>query len=89
MFVDEGWKLVYTDGSTKQVKGWWRAGYGAWFGEGDDRNVGLPVPAKERQSVSQRELRGVLYALEQRRASEKMVVVLDSEYVYKGITEIC
>ena len=49
--------------------------------------MGLPAPPAERQSVSRGELRGVLYALEQRRASEKMGVVLDSEYVYKGITE--
>ena len=59
----EQWTLVYTDGSAKQVRGWWQAGYGAWFGEADQRNVGLPVPATERQTVSTGELRGVLHAL--------------------------
>ena len=49
--------------------------------------MGLAVPATERQSVSTGELRGVLHALQRRRAGEKMAVVLDSEYVYKGITE--
>ena len=44
--------------------------------------MGLPVPDSERQSVSKRALRGVLW-----RAGERMVVVLDPEYVYKGITE--
>ena len=37
----EHWTLVYTDGSAKQVRGWWQAGYGAWFGEAHPRNVGL------------------------------------------------
>ena len=31
----ERWTLVYTDGSAKQVRGWWQAGYGVWFGEAD------------------------------------------------------
>ena len=83
----ERWTLVYTDGSAKQVMGWWQAGYEARFGEGDHRNVGLPVPTIERQSVRRGELRGVLHALQCRRAWGGMVVVLDSEYVYKGITE--
>ena len=43
----ERWTLVYTDGSPKQVTGWWQAGYGAWFGSVDKRNVSLPVPATE------------------------------------------
>ena len=76
----EEWQLVYTDGSAKQVRGWWQAGYGVWFGEGEDRNVGAPVPTHECQSVSRGELRGVLHAVERRRGGG-MVVVLDSEYV--------
>ena len=63
----EGWQLVYTDGSAKQVRGWWQAGYGVWFGEGGDSNVEALEPTHERQSVSRGELRGVLYALEWRR----------------------
>ena len=67
---EEGWTLVYSDGSAKQVKGWWQAGYGAWFEEGCERNVGSPV-----------------YALMSKRVREKTVVVLDSKYVFKRITE--
>ena len=63
---EEGWTLVYTDGSAKQVRGWWQVGYAAWFGEGNARNVGLPVPTGERHGMSRGELRGVLHALEQR-----------------------
>ena len=66
----EGWQLVYTDGSAKQVRGWWQAGYGVWFGECEDRNVGARVPTHKRQSVSRGELRGVLYAHQQRRGGE-------------------
>ena len=73
--------LVYTDALAKQVRGWWQAGYGL------ERRTNRIVPAAERQSVSRGEIRGALHALHRRRAVEKMVVVLDSEYVYKGITE--
>ena len=52
-----------------------------WFGEGDAKNAGMPIPTNERQSVSPGELREVLYALDHRQAFERMVVILDSEYV--------
>ena len=83
----EKWTLVYTNGSAKQVRGWWQAGYGAWFGVTDNRNLGLPVPDVERQSMNREALYGLLYALERRRVDEKMVAVLDSKYVYKGIAQ--
>ena len=37
--------------------------------------------------MSTGELGGVLHALQRRRAGEKMIVVLDLKYVYKGIIE--
>ena len=40
-----------------------------------------------RQSVSRAELRGVLRVLQLLRPGERMVIVLDSEYVYKGIID--
>ena len=84
MLEAKQWMLVGTDGSAKQVRGWLQADYGAWFGEADQRNVALPVPATERQSVSMGELHGFVHALQRPRAGEKMLVVLDSEYVYEG-----
>ena len=54
----DGWTMVYTDGSAKQVRGWWQAGYGAWFGDTDEHSMGLPVLVTECQSVSSGELRG-------------------------------
>ena len=80
----QGWVVVYTDGSAKTVRGWERAGYGAYYAAKSSRNFVAPVPETE-QSVSQGELRGVLHALLLRQGS--VLVVLDSEYVFKGITE--
>ena len=83
----EGWAVVYTDGSAKVVRGWAQAGYGAWYGPGSLRNSSDFVPLGEKQSVSTAELRGVLHAVRSRRWEERMIVVLDSEYVFKGIMQ--
>ena len=58
-----------------------------WFGEEAYRNFGAPVQTCQRQSVTQGELQEVLHAILQRNKDECMVVVLDSEYAYQGITE--
>ena len=82
----EGWVVVYTDGSAKRVRGWMQAGYGVWFGHHHSRNFRAHVPAHERQSISRGELRGVLHAMLSRAEGERMVVVVDSEYIFKAIT---
>ena len=74
-FCKTGWGLV----------AWWQAGYGVWFVRNSERNHAVPIPAPE--SVSRAELRGVLHAMRSRRAGDRMVTVLDPEYVFKGITE--
>ena len=83
----DGWTVAYSDGSAKTVRGWAQAGYGVWYARGSSRNCAAHVPVGERQSVSRGELRGVLHALLHRSPGERLVVVLDSEYVYKGIVE--
>ena len=83
----QGWTVVYTDGSAKVVRGWAQGGFGAWYGPGSLRNSSDFVPLGEKQSVSRAEMRGVLHAVRSRRWEERMVVVLDSEYVFKGITQ--
>ena len=85
--VGEGWTVVYTDGSVKVVRGWAQAGYGAWYWHDSLRNSSDFVPLDEKQSVSRAELRGVVHAVRSRRWEERMIVVLDSEYVFKGITQ--
>ena len=84
---EQGYLIVYTDGSAKRARGWMQAGYGVWYGEGHSNNHAAHVPAHERQSVSRGELKGVLHAMLTRGPGERMVVVLDSEYVFKGITQ--
>ena len=64
-----------------------QVGYGVWYGEGLERNFYSSVPAHERQSVRRGELQGVPHALLQRQESETLVIIMDSEYVYKGIVE--
>ena len=44
------------------------------------------MPGHERQSISRGELRGVLHAMLSRVEGERMVVVVDSEYIFKAIT---
>ena len=63
-----------------------QAGYGVWYGPHNTRNFSAHVPAHERQSISRGELRGVQHAMLSRAVGEHMVIVLDSEYVFKGIT---
>ena len=82
----EGWAVVYTDGSFKTVREWMRGDYGVWFAIGLERNYCAHVSESERQSVCRGELRGVLHAILHRRPGESMAVVMDSEYVFKGIT---
>ena len=85
----EGWATAYTDGSAKQVGGWWQAGYGVWFGDGSERNFSAPVPSAECQSVRRAELWGVLNALQRRRGAGGGAPghYPRLKYVYKGITE--
>ena len=64
-----------------------QGGYGVWFVDNSPRNRVAHIPESERQSVSRGELRGVLHAILQRKPGERMVVVIDSEYVFKGIME--
>ena len=82
-----GWTVAYTDGSAKTVRVWAQAGFGVWFHRGSPRNHSAHVPISKRQSVSRGGLRGVLHAVLARRPGERLAVVMDSEYVFKGIME--
>ena len=57
---EEGWIVVFTDRSAKQVGGWWQAAFGVFFEVLSSRNYSALVPPHERQSVSSAELRGIL-----------------------------
>ena len=64
-----------------------QAGYGFWYGEGSARTFYSSVPAHECQSISRGELQGVLHALLHRQEVERLVVIMDSKNVYKGVVE--
>ena len=89
--VDElqrgGWMVVFTDGSSKRVGGWDQAGYGCLNGHEHPRNVSAHVPEGDTQSNNRGEVRAVLCALEAKSNSEKMTIVVDSEYVYDALTK--
>ena len=40
---EKGWEVVFTDGSSKRVQGWEQAGFGGFYGEGDERNFACPL----------------------------------------------
>ena len=58
-----------------------------FYGPGDKRNVSEHVPLGERQTVRRAELRGVLRALTDKPPYKPLHIVLDSEYIYKGLVE--
>ena len=68
------------------IKGVDAGRYGVWYGLHHHRNFFAHVPAYEWQSISRGELQGLPHAMLGGVQGEHMVVVLESEYVYKGIT---
>ena len=48
----QGWVVAYTDGLAKTVRVWAQAGYGVCYAEKPPRNLAVPVPETEGQSVS-------------------------------------
>ena len=82
-----GWVPASTRDSAKTVGGGGQAGYGVFFEDASLRNHRLMCTRGEPQSVSRGELRGVLHALLHRRKGERLLVVMDLEYIFKGITE--
>eukprot|EP00501_MAST-03F_sp_TOSAG23-6_P000478 GSMAST32.ASY1.ANO1.491.1 assembled CDS len=91
--------IVYTDGacSNNQDQGIARAGYGAWFGDGDIRNISAPLEG-EKQTNQRAEMTAVLrvaeYFINEKRNTTpskndtKMLEILiktDSKYTIKGI----
>ena len=79
--------MVFTDDSSKRVGGWDQAGCGCFYGHQHPGNVSAHVPEGETQSNNRGEVRAVLCALEAKSDSEKMTIVVDSEYVYDALTK--
>ena len=47
---EKGWDVVFTDGSFKSVRGWEQAGFGGFYGDGDERNFACPLDPQEVQT---------------------------------------
>ena len=78
--------ITYTDGSTKHVTGWMQVGDGVCFGLHHQHHFSAHVLADERQSIGWEEPQRVLHAMLSRVLGARMVVMLDLEYVFTGIT---
>ena len=75
------------DGSSKRVKGTDQAGYGGLLGEGDEQYFALHMPLGERHPNSRAELRAILHTAHETKRSQHLLVVMNSEWAFKGLTE--
>ncbi|CAO3634299.1 unnamed protein product [Cunninghamella blakesleeana] len=86
--TSKGDVIVYTDGaSSHNGRKHATAGYGVYWGDGDDRNVSLPLEG-ERQTNQRAEAMAIIKALEQSKdMKETLEIRTDSQYCIKAITE--
>lgn len=79
--------IVYTDGaSSKNGTEHAVAGFGVFWGDGDDRNVSEPLEG-ERQTNQRAELMAIIKALEQsQNMKESLEIRTDSQYSIKAVT---
>ena len=79
--------MVFTDGSSKRVRGWEQAGFGGFHGEGDESNFSCPLDPKEMQTNGKAEVRAVLFAMRQCTGARPLAIVTDSEFCFNGLTK--
>ena len=79
--------MVFTDGSSKRVRGWEHAGFGGFYGEGDERNFSCPLDPHEVQTNGTAEVRTVPFGMRQCTGTRPMAVVTDSEFCFNGLTK--
>ena len=84
---EKGWDVVFTDGSSKRVRGWEQAGFGGFYGEGDERNFACPLNPQELQTNGRAQVRAVLFAMRQCTGVNPMAIVTDSEFCFNGPTK--
>ena len=83
-----GWDVVFTDGSSKIAYQQLTGGYGVWYGEADARNRSFVLSKDEDQTNNRGELRAAHYVLSRQPAGKPLHMIVDSEWVYKGVTEL-
>ena len=62
-------------------------GCGVWYGEGDERNKSFVLARDEEKTNNRGGLRAAFYALSRQPTGNPLHMVVDSEWVYKGVTE--
>lgn len=79
-------QIVYVDGSClgQGIGKKWRAGYSAWFGVNDPRNVSEPI-AGDKHTNNVGEMMAVITALERSEPERDLLIVSDSKYVINGL----
>ena len=82
-----GWDVVFTDSSSKITYQQLTEGYVVWYGEADARNRSFVLSRGEDQTNNRGEFRAAYYALSHQPAGKALHMVVDSEWVYKGVTE--
>ena len=87
--AQQGWDVAFVDRSKQEIGGVHHAGYGVGFGDNDARNEELPLLNTERQSITRAELRAALRAIYHKCPRRPLLVVTDSQLVYKGLTGKC
>ena len=84
VYREQGWSIVYPDGSSEQHPEVGRVGgYGVYFG--DERDTAEFIPTGEAQTNIRGELRASLCALEKHRPGEHMLICPDCALVVKGM----
>ena len=84
---EKGWDVVFTDGSSKRVRGWEQARFGGFYGDGDERNFACPLDPQEIHTNGRVEVRAVLFAMRQCTGANPMAIVTDSEICLNGLTK--
>lgn len=82
--------FVYTDGSSlENGTKYARAGFGVWFGDGDERNISKPLKGSV-QTNNRAELTAILEALKMldmcKLTMKDITIVSDSQYSIKCVT---
>ena len=84
---EQRWDVVFTDGSSKRVQGWEQAGFGGFYGEGDERIFSCPLDPHEVQTNGRAEVRAVLFSMRQCTGARPMAIVIDSDFFFNGLTK--
>jgi ribonuclease HI len=62
-----------------------QCGSGIWFGEGNPKNSAIRIPSKA-QSNQVGELTAIIAAMNKVAPYQPLKIIIDSEYVIKGLT---